>query len=183
MIQSGKCDSSKMNIKKLSNSIVIFAINRLIEISGIVISILGLLLLIALLSYSPSDPNFIFPENTEIKNLLGFKGSYTSDLLFQSIGLIAYLIPLTFIISGISIFKIKKIFLILENSFYIILYSIVGSIFFSYFYKNAFNLYINGNGGFVGNYLYEIFLNNFIISYDYILYYLLRYLKCFKGID
>ena len=131
MIQSGKCDSSKMNIKKLSNSIVIFAINRLIEISGIVISILGLLLLIALLSYSPSDPNFIFPENTEIKNLLGFKGSYTSDLLFQSIGLIAYLIPLTFIISGISIFKIKKIFLILENSFYIILYSIVGSIFFS----------------------------------------------------
>ena len=173
MIQSGKCDSSKMNIKKLSNSIVIFAINRLIEISGIVISILGLLLLIALLSYSPSDPNFIFPENTEIKNLLGFKGSYTSDLLFQSIGLIAYLIPLTFIISGISIFKIKKIFLILENSFYIILYSIVGSIFFSYFYKNAFNLYINGNGGFVGNYLYEIFLNNFIISYDYILYYLL----------
>ena len=33
--------------------------------------------------------------NTEIKNYLGFYGSYTSDLFFQSIGLIAYLVPLT----------------------------------------------------------------------------------------
>ena len=31
-------------------------------------------------------------QNTNIKNLLGFKGSYTSDLFFQSIGLISFLI-------------------------------------------------------------------------------------------
>ena len=41
-------------------------INRIIEILGTSILILGLLLLVALISYSPSDPNFIFPENTEI---------------------------------------------------------------------------------------------------------------------
>ena len=67
MIQSGKFDSFNMNIKKLTNSVAIFIINRLIEIFGLIISILGILLLISLISYSPSDPNFIFPENTEIK--------------------------------------------------------------------------------------------------------------------
>ena len=72
-----------MDIKNIANSIVNFVIKRLIEISGILISILGLLLLLSLISYSPEDPNFIFPENTQIKNLLGFKGSYTSDLFFN----------------------------------------------------------------------------------------------------
>ena len=76
MIQSDKFDSSKMDIKIIVNSIFNFVINRLIEITGITLSLIGALLLIALISYSPSDPNFIFQENTEIKNLLGFQGSY-----------------------------------------------------------------------------------------------------------
>ena len=91
MIQSDKFDSSNMDIKKITNSILLFIVKRLIEIIGIIISIIGILLLISLISYSPSDPNFIFPENTEIKNLLGFRGSYVADLFFQSIGLISHL--------------------------------------------------------------------------------------------
>ena len=86
-----------MNIKNIANSILIFTINRLIEIFGIVIFVIGLILFIALISYSPSDPNFIFPDNTTIKNLLGFQGSYTSDLFFQSVGLISFLIPVSLI--------------------------------------------------------------------------------------
>ena len=93
------------------------------------------MLFISLISYSPTDPNFIFPENTEIKNILGFQGSYISDLFFQSIGLVAYLIPITYMFTGIGIFKKKEIFLLLENSFYIILYTLSGSLFFSFFYK------------------------------------------------
>ena len=76
MIQSGKFDSFIMNIKTLTNSIIIFIIKRLIEIAGIFISILGILLLLGLISYSPNDPNYIFPENTEIKNWLGFRKLY-----------------------------------------------------------------------------------------------------------
>ena len=109
MIQSGKFDSSNMDIKKLGNSVLIFTINRLIEIIAIIICTLGILLFIALISHSPSDPNFIFPQNTEIKNLLGFQGSYTSDLFFQSLGFVSYLIPLTCILSGINVFRSKKI--------------------------------------------------------------------------
>ena len=99
-----------MDIKKLLNSASNFLIKRLIEIIGLIFSLIGVLFLIALISYTPDDPNFIFPENTQIKNFIGFRGSYLSDLFFQSIGLIAFCIPFTFIFTGISIFKKKKYF-------------------------------------------------------------------------
>jgi S-DNA-T family DNA segregation ATPase FtsK/SpoIIIE len=173
MIQSDKFDSSKMNIKKIANTALQFIIYRLIEIIGVVILVIGILLLIALISYSPNDPNFIFPENIEIQNLLGFQGSYISDMLFQSIGFVSYLLSMTFIITGINIFKSKDLFLIIENIFFSILYSIFGSLFFSFFYKNTFALYINGNGGFIGNFLNQIFLGDLINLHSNIAYYVL----------
>ena len=99
-----------MNIKKTADLVINFTINRLAEILGIIIFISGVMLLVALVSYSPEDPNFIFPENTEIKNLLGFHGSFVSDLFFQSVGLIAYLLSFTLIITGINIFIKKEFF-------------------------------------------------------------------------
>ena len=173
MIQSGKFDSSIMDIKKITNTLLIFIIKRLIEIVGILISLFGILIFISLISYSPNDPNFIFPENTKIENFLGFHGSYLSDLFFQSIGLIAYLIPITYIFTGINIFRKKELLLIVTNTFFIILYSLAGSIFFSFFYKSNFVLHINGNGGFVGNYLNENLLENMIQSYENIFFYFL----------
>ena len=142
-----------MEFKKLANNTINFGINRIIEIIGIALVVIGLLLLLSLASFSPDDPNFIFPDNTEIKNLLGFNGSYTADLFFQTFGLIALLIPFTLIFSGINIILNKKIFLIFESIFYSVLYSLFGSLFFSFYYPAAFNLYINGNGGFIGKFL------------------------------
>ena len=66
MIQSDKSDSY-MDIKKTANLLLNFTIKRLAEIFGILIFATGTLLLIALISYSPEDPNFVFPENKEIK--------------------------------------------------------------------------------------------------------------------
>ena len=168
-----------MDIKKIANNVLIFIINRLLEISGIFISILGFLLLISLISYSPSDPNFIFPENTEIKNFLGFRGSYVSDLFFQSIGLISYLLSITYIITGFNIFKQKEFFILFESSFYVVIYSLFGSTFLSLFYPDAFDLYINGNGGFVGKYLDSYFLNKFFVNYENIFFYALIILVIF----
>ena len=176
MIQSGKFDSLNMDIKKLANSVLIFTIKKLIEISGIIISIIGIILFVALISYSPTDPNFIFPENTEIKNLLGFQGSYLADLFLQSIGFVAYLIPLTYIFSGLNILKKKKIFLLVENTFFVIIYSLFGSLFLDIFYKNSFSLYINGSGGFVGDYIGSSFLLNIISTYESISYFILIFL-------
>ncbi|MDA7556918.1 DNA translocase FtsK [Candidatus Pelagibacter sp.] len=162
-----------MNIKKTANLLLNFAIKRLAEIFGIVVFLLGLMLLAALISYSPDDPNFIFPNNIKIKNLLGFYGSFTSDLFFQSVGLIAYLISFTYIITGINIFRVKEFFLIIENSFYIILYCIFGTLFFTYFYSDIFTYYINGNGGFVGTYFRETFLASIIMFNENLFYYLM----------
>ena len=173
MIQSDKFDSSFMNIKKVLIVAYNFIIKKLIEIFGLIIVLFGILLLTALVSYSPNDPNFIFPQNTEITNFLGFKGSFTADLFFQSIGLISYLVPISLILTGINIFRYKDIFLLLQNFFYLILYSIISSLFFGYFYLDAFTLYIHGNGGFVGQYLNQTFLKTLIEDYENFSYYFL----------
>ncbi len=162
-----------MNIKKTANLFINFAIKRLAEIFGLMIFSIGFLLLLTLITYSPEDPNFIFPDNTEIKNIFGFKGSYVSDLFFQSVGLISYLISFTLIITGINIFRIKEFFLIIENVFYSLIYSIFGTLFLANFYNDTFTLYINGNGGFVGGYLNQTFLKNLIIFNHTLSYYFL----------
>ena len=173
MIQSDIFDSINMNIKKITNSILLFIAKRLTEIFGILILISGILLLISLISYYPEDPNFIFPENKEIKNILGFRGSYVSDLFFQSIGLISYLFSLTLIFTGLNITLSKDLFLIIENIFYSVSYLILGTSFFNHFYDSTFILFINGNGGFVGYYLNENLFRKLIILNENISYYLL----------
>jgi len=173
MIQSDKFDSLNMNIKKIVNITLLFIAKRLTEIFGFLILSAGIFLFVSLVSYSPEDPNFIFPDNTEIRNLLGFRGSYISDIFFQSIGLVSYLVSLTLFFTGINIILRKDFFLIIENIFYSILYSIFGSLFFNHFYNTAFALFINGNGGFIGNYLNENFFKNLLSLNENISYYFL----------
>ena len=160
-----------MEIKKIFENISNFIITRFIELFGLLISILSIFLLISLLSYSPDDPNFIFPENTKIKNILGFRGSFVSDLFYQSIGLISILMSVTFFITGINVMRTKKILIILQNIFYLTLYSIIGSLFFTIYYPNSFWLVVNGNGGFIGILLSETFLNSIIYLNEKISYY------------
>ena len=162
-----------MNIKKTASLLLNFAVKRLAEILGIVIFLSGLALLAALVTFSPDDPNFIFPENTQIKNLLGFQGSFIADLFFQSIGLVSYLVSFTFLITGINIFTSKDFFLIIENIFFSILYSISATLFLTHYYPEIFTLYINGNGGFVGNYFDQTFLKSIILINESLSYYIL----------
>ncbi len=177
MIQSDKFDSSNMDIKKLGNFAFLFVVKRLIEIFGLTISMIGILLLLSLITYTPTDPNFIFPENTKINNILGFHGSYTSDLFFQSIGIISFLIPITLFFTGINIFRNKDPFLVVENIFFVTLYSIFGSLFFSFYYENSFSIYINGNGGFVGNFINQTFFKNLILLNENLSFYLLVFIN------
>ena len=88
-----------MEFKKIAKNSFDFVVRRFIELLGFCIAILGLMLFIALLSYSPEDPNFIFNNEAQINNLLGFKGSVVSDVLFQSIGLISILLSVTIFIA------------------------------------------------------------------------------------
>ena len=82
-----------MIIKNYITNIGNFIINRLAELVGIGLVFTSIFLFISLISYSPEDPNFIIQENQIVKNVLGFRGSFTADIFFQSIGIISLLIP------------------------------------------------------------------------------------------
>ena len=144
-----------MNIKKNVEKVKNFALKRLIEIIGVLILILSILILVALISYSPDDPNFIYPENQKIKNFLGIDGSISADFLLQSIGLISYFLPITLFFLSIRIIYYKTLVQVVSSLFYIVCYSLFGTIFLTQFHKEAFFLIVNGNGGFVGDYFYN----------------------------
>ncbi len=150
-----------------------FLIRRITEFIGLLIVVLSILVFISLISYSPNDPNFLIQNSGEVGNLMGFKGSIISDFLFQSIGLIAYLIPVTLFFLGINLVVKKQILIIIDNLFFCIFYTVFGSLFLSYFKTQSFLLTINGNGGFVGNFLSESFIKSLIEVNPNISYYFL----------
>ena len=150
-----------------------FLIRRLAECTGIVLILVSFLTFISLISYSPNDPNFINNGINEVKNILGFRGSVVSDFMFQSIGLLAYLIPFTLFFSGTNIFIKKKQIILFDNLFFCILYIITGTLFLSTFRDQSFFLIINGNGGFTGLFLKDSFLFNIIkINFNISFYFL-----------
>ena len=172
MIQSDKSESI-MEIKNYLNKSLDFVIRRLFELFGMLLIVLSLYLLISLVSYSPEDPNLIFKDISNVKNLMGKNGSIISDFLFQSFGLMSFLFSLTILFNGFFALKNKSISFVLESFFYTILYLILGSLFLSFYYENSFWLIVNGNGGFVGKYLTNTFLGNIITINTKIGYYVL----------
>ena len=165
-----------MIFKNYINKIGDFIIRRLAELVGIFLVIASILLFISLISYSPEDPNFIFQENLEIKNFLGFRGSFIADIFFQSFGIISLLIPFSLLFTGLSITINKKFIVIIENIFFIILYIIVATFFFGIFHKETYWLIINGNNGFVGDLMSETIIADFLKINETMSYYLLIFL-------
>ncbi len=160
-------------MKELFNKIGTFCINRLAELFGIFIVLTSIFIFISLVTYSPEDPNFIFPEKTTIKNLMGSKGSFVSDLLFQSFGLASMMIPITFFFTGIVIAISKNFLAIIENLFLIIVYILLASLFFSAFDETSYWLIINGKSGFLGDLYRETFILEFVKSSEDFSYYFL----------
>ena len=160
-----------MNLKNILLNATNIILDKIIQLLGILITIFGVLFFLSLITYSPDDPNFIFSDSKEIKNILGFKGSLISDFFFQTIGLISFLIPVTIFFNGLNILINKKIILLFENFFFIVLYSLIGSIYFSFFYQDSFFLLISGNGGFVGNFLTDSFITKIIMINEQLSYF------------
>ncbi len=165
-----------MIFKNYINKIGNFAINRLAEVIGIFLIVTSILLFISLISYSPEDPNFIFPENKDIKNLLGFRGSFIADIFFQSIGVISLLIPFSLLFTGLSITINKKFIIIIENIFFIVLYIIAATFFFGIFHKETYWLIVNGNNGFVGDLMSETIIADFLEVNKKVSYYILIFI-------
>ena len=164
-----------MIIKNYINKIADFIIKRLAELIGLFFIAASVLLFISLISYSPEDPNFIFPENQSISNILGLKGSFVADIFFQSVGIVSLLIPFSLFFTGLSITVNKKLILLIENIFFIIIYTILATFFFGIFHQETHWLLINGNDGFVGDLMSETIIADVLNINKKISYYLLLF--------
>ncbi|MDC1476084.1 DNA translocase FtsK [Pelagibacteraceae bacterium] len=159
------------------NSQILININnfikkRLIELSGILLVVISIFLFATIISYSPSDPNFIYtPENTEVKNIGGLYGSILSDFLLQSFGLISFLISLNFFYWGLKLTSQKIIDNFITKTFFIFVYIIFGTTTLNLLYNDSFWLIDNGNGGFVGRIIKEnIYYFTPLIDNQYAIY-------------
>ena len=150
--------------------------NRLIELIGFLLILISIFLLVSIVSYSPSDPNFIYtPENTEIKNIGGFYGSVISDFLLQSLGLISIFLVINFFYWGVKLTTEKIISNFITKIFFTLIYIVCGTTILNIFYNDSFWLIDNGNGGFVGHeinkniYYFAPIMENQYVIYSLIL--------------
>jgi S-DNA-T family DNA segregation ATPase FtsK/SpoIIIE len=72
----------------IPESLQAFMANRLVDGFGLALGLAGLALILAILSYAPSDPsiNTAGHPGTTLHNWMGLPGAYAADLLTQTIG-------------------------------------------------------------------------------------------------
>ncbi len=80
------------------------------EISLVGLGAAALFLLLAIVSYSPSDPAFSFSgHGGEVDNLVGMSGAYFADLVLYLFGWVAYMIPLALTIIGVRLVLARQL--------------------------------------------------------------------------
>src|SRR5882724_13470389 len=78
-----------------------FLRRRMMELVGAAVAGLGVVLLLALFTYSPGDPSLNHATGRAPHNIVGMPGAYISDLLLQTFGLAIVLVPVALITWGV----------------------------------------------------------------------------------
>lgn len=93
-------EEKNIKLKKISNGKI------LTEIILLIITIWAIFLVVALISFHPSDPSWSQTTwNEPIKNLAGGIGAWSADILFSVFGILAYAIPLVMLLGCWNVFK------------------------------------------------------------------------------
>ena len=95
-------------MKLLPDSLRIFAINRVLELSGLLIATLCIFVFISVISHSPFDPSINNLNSSEVTNLGGYVGANISDLLLQLFGYFSLFICPVLISWSYKVFFTKK---------------------------------------------------------------------------
>lgn len=135
------------------------------EIAAVVLVFIGIFLILALISYSSSDPSFntrvAVLGKSSIKNYGGIIGSYTADLFIQTFGLCSYFVVILLIASPFILYLKKdshsKFFL--AAGFIIFTISIC-TLFYIFTDSVKYNNSIILSGGFLG-----LILGTFLVNY------------------
>ena len=80
-----------------------FVRRRMIEFAGMALAGIGAALAIAGLSFRAEDPSFNRADDGPVMNLLGLPGAYAADLMWQTLGLAAFLLPFILMVWGLGI--------------------------------------------------------------------------------
>jgi S-DNA-T family DNA segregation ATPase FtsK/SpoIIIE len=76
------------------------------EIWGVVICLTALLIALSLISYSAADRSLNTPSGAlDARNWGGFIGAFLADLLLQSLGITAYLVPVFLCVAALRMFR------------------------------------------------------------------------------
>ncbi len=82
-----------------------FLRRRMMELVGVAVAASGVVLLLALFTYSPGDPSLNHATGRAPHNLVGLPGAYISDLLLQTFGLAIILVPVALITWGVRMLR------------------------------------------------------------------------------
>jgi S-DNA-T family DNA segregation ATPase FtsK/SpoIIIE len=82
---------------------------RGIELAGLVLAVFAFALLIACLTYNPQDPSWNDATGGTVSNPLGRFGSYSADIMMQSLGLAALLAPLVLFAWGWRLLRERQL--------------------------------------------------------------------------
>ena len=81
----------------------------LIQTSILILTCVTVVILLALFSYNPDDPGlFHYDSNAVITNKAGSLGAYLASVLFGFFGYVAYLIPVSILVSVFLLFRSTK---------------------------------------------------------------------------
>jgi S-DNA-T family DNA segregation ATPase FtsK/SpoIIIE len=82
-----------------------FLRRRMMELVGIGVTALGMMLLVAIFTFSTADPSLNHATGMPPNNLMGLPGAYVSDLLLQTFGLAIVLVPVALITWGVRMLR------------------------------------------------------------------------------
>ncbi|MBV8193050.1 MAG: DNA translocase FtsK 4TM domain-containing protein [Alphaproteobacteria bacterium] len=82
-----------------------FLHRRMMELVGAGVAATGVVLLLALFTFSPGDPSLNHATGSAPHNILGFAGAYMADLLLQTFGLAIVLVPIALITWGVRLVR------------------------------------------------------------------------------
>ena len=134
--------------------------NRLREFFSLIIAGIGLVFLFALLSYNFDDPSFRNATGLGPKNMIGFLGSYSSDILFTSLGLASFCLPIVFLSWSYRILIKGRVNFLFRRAIFLPVTLFIGALFFSTNESPNFWNFANGLGGITGDTCLEYLLKN-----------------------
>ncbi len=138
----------------LPTSVTNFLVKFIIRIWGIILILVFVASVLAFFTYNLDDPSWNNVVDKTVTNFLGLPGSYTSDLLIQSLGFSAYILALPLFTWGWRIISLKGVPFIFMHLLTLPFLVMAAAVTFSTLpIHNSWPLENVGLGGFIGQML------------------------------